>query len=392
MSVLILQKENGRLRAAVTEQGKLYAYYEQDGGFSIAEDQIYLGVADRAIKGVNAVFVRLPDGQFGFLPTPDGQKPPASGEKIMVQVKRPPTAVKKAMLSRDIALAGLYLVYLPLRRGARISSKVEDPAERAALKRLGKALGLQEEGAILRSSALECAKEQALGELDTLRRRWQEILAASRTAAPALLYGGEDVPAVCLRDEGKYLEYILTNAPEAIKAPPGIPVRTCDTPFLLHNIDHKLERACRRTVLLKSGASLIFDQCEAMTVIDVNSAMAPGGKNIAVTAEKINMEAAAEIARLLRLRGIGGIILVDFIDMETEEAKERLIAHMRECLKHDPMKTVVYGVTQLGLMEMTRRRAARPLATYEDLPCPHCAGSGILLQPPEEDIADERGN
>lgn len=138
---------------------------------------------------------------------------------------------------------------------------------------------------------------------------------------------------------------------------------------------------------MKSGASLVIDRCEAMTVIDVNSGKSSGGRDIAATAERVNHEAAREIARLLRLLGIGGIIVVDFIDMDSEEARQRLIEEMRQQLKNDPVKTEVYGITALGLMEITRRRAQTPLEYLRDTPCPHCGGTGIL-KTDEEDTAD----
>ena len=154
----------------------------------------------------------------------------------------------------------------------------------------------------------------------------------------------------------------------------------------MHNVEHKLKRSQQRTFLMKSGATLVIDRCEAMTVIDVNSAMSGGGRNIADTAEKINSEAAREIARLLRLLRIGGMILIDFIDMATEEAKERLLSYMKELLQEDPIKTVVHDITPLGIMELTRRRADTPLPALPDIPCPHCAGTGVMPESEDESL------
>ena len=387
MSILVVQKDTSGLRAAVMQDNRLYAYRGQQGGGGICEEQIYLGVVDRMQKGVNAAFVKLPGGEFGFLPFDKEKHPLRSGERVLVQVKRPPSNAKKAFLTFDIALAGQCLVLLPFGGGVSVSKRVEDEEERQTLRKLGRKLKPQSGGIVMRANALQ-QTDYVEEERDLLLERWQKISKMAQTvSAPALLWDGEDVISALLREEAGKLEYVLTNAPEALPEHLPCPVRTADEPFLLHNVEHKLERSQHRTVRLKSGATLVIDRCEAMTVIDVNSAMAGGGKNIADTAEKINLEAAREVARLLRLLRIGGMIVVDFIDMPTEEAKERLVQAMRQALENDPVKTVVYGLTQLGLLEMTRRRAETPLEALRDIPCPHCAGSGVVLES-EDDFTD----
>ena len=386
MSILLVEKDGQGLQAAVMHRGKLYACRSESGG-SLREGQVYSAVVDRVLKGVSAVFVRLPDKQFGFLPLSAGEKTPASGQRLIVQIKRPPTQTKKALLSTDIALAGDALVYLPRGSGVHVSSRIENAEEKATLRALGSLLDCSGGGVILRSAAAGCDLQALKQELDVLRARWQSILAVQESA-PRLLWEGENMLAILLREERSRLEYILTNAPGCLPAALPCPVRTCDHPFLLHTVQHRLERSLRRTVQLKSGATLVIDPCEAMTVIDVNSAQAAVGKSIAETAEKINAEAAWEIARLLRLRGIGGMIVVDFIDMASEAAKERLLAVMREALSEDPEKTTVHDLTALGLMELTRHRAQTPFSPLPDAPCPRCGGSGIDLQPVEEDSRD----
>lgn len=388
MSILLVQKDAQGVRAAVMADGRLCAYRGSQGNAAIHEDQIFLGVVDRAIKGVSAVFVKLPNGEFGFLPTPSGQKAPASGDRIIVQVRRPPNNAKKAFLTRDIALPGEHLVLLPLSCAVAVSSRVENAEDKQALRKLGRKIRPADMGVIMRLASLEADEESLHDEVAALTVQWQTIhSAANRISSPTLLWDGEDAIATLLQEEHGRLEYVLTNAPEVLPSALPCPVRETENPFLLHTVDHKLERSCRRTVLMKSGASLVIDRCEAMTVIDVNSGMASGSRNISVTAEKVNHEAAREIARLLRLLGIGGMIVVDFIDMDTDEAREHLMEDMREHLKNDPVKAVVHGMTTLGLMEITRRRAHTPLAALRDIPCPHCAGTGIL-ETNEEDDAD----
>lgn len=387
MSILVIQKDAVGLRAAVMKNNRLYAYRTQQSGGVICEEQIYVGVVDRMQKGVNAAFVKLPGGEFGFLPYDKEKTPLRSGERVLVQVKRPPNNAKKAYLTLDIALAGQCVVYLPCGGGISVSKRVEDEEERQALRKLGRKIKPDPGGIVMRAVSIG-NEETAREECEMLAARWQDISKTARTAsAPCLLWDGGDIVSSLLREEGANIEYILTNAPEILPENISCPVRTADEPFLLHNVEHKLERSQRRTVRLKSGATLIIDRCEAMTVIDVNSAMASGGKNVEETAEKINIEAAGEVARLLRLLRIGGMIVVDFIDMASDEAKERLLQCMRAALAEDPIKTMVYGITQLGLMEITRRRGETPLEALRDIPCPHCAGTGVITES-EDDLAD----
>ena len=387
MSILLIEKGEGGVRAAVMKDNRLYAYRTSESGGGICEEQIYWAIVDRMAKGVNAAFVKLPRGEFGFLPYDKEKRALRSGERVLVQVKRPPNNAKKAFLTLDVSVGGKYLVLLPLGGGISVSRAIESEDDRKALRQIGKKLKVASFGLIMREESLQADEEALLEERDQLLARWQEISQkASKMPAPALIWDGEDIISQLLHEEEKQLEYVLTNAPEFLPESLSCPVRQADEPFLLHNVEHKLKRSQQRTFLMKSGANLVIDRCEAMTVIDVNSAMSGGGRNIADTAEKINMEAAKEIARLLRLLRIGGMIVIDFIDMASEEAKERLISYMKELLQDDPMKTVVYGITQLGLMELTRRRADTPLPALPDIPCPHCAGLGVIPESEDESL------
>ncbi len=387
MSILLIDKTPVGVRAAVMKDGRLYAYHSSESGGGICEDQIYLAVVDRMAKGVNAAFVKLPHGDFGFLPYDKEKRPLRSGERVLVQVKRPPNNAKKAFLSLDVSVGGKYLVLLPMGGGISVSRSIENDDSRKQMRQVGKKLKVASCGLIMRAEALDASEEVLIEERDALLKRWQEISKLANTLpAPALVWDGDDIISILLHEEEKHLEYILTNAPELVPASVTCPIRQADEPFLLHNVEHKLKRSQQRTFLMKSGANLVIDRCEAMTVIDVNSAMSGGGRNIADTAEKINMEAAREIARLLRLLRIGGMIVIDFIDMATEEAKDHLLSYMKELLQDDPMKTVVYGMTQLGLMELTRKRADTPLPPLPDPLCPHCAGTGILQESEDEPL------
>ena len=387
MSILVIEKNDAGIRAAVMKDNRLYAYRSSESGGGICEDQIYLSVVDRMAKGVNAAFVKLPRNDFGFLPYDKEKRALRSGERVLVQVKRPPNNAKKAFLTLDVSVGGKYLVLLPMGGGISVSRTIENEDDRKTLRQLGKKLKPTAFGLIIRSDALGVEEETITQERDELLARWQLISQKANTLpAPALLWDGEDIISQLLGEEEKQLEYVLTNAPELLPDTLTCPVRQADEPFLLHNVEHKLKRSQQRTFLMKSGATLVIDRCEAMTVIDVNSAMSCGGRNIADTAEKINTEAVREIARLLRLLRIGGMILIDFIDMATDEAKERLLSYMKELLQDDPIKTVVHDITPLGIMELTRRRADTPLAALPDIPCPHCAGTGVMPESEDEPL------
>ena len=387
MSILLVQKEEHSVKAAVIIDNRLYAYHSRESAGAICEEQIYSAVVDRMVKGINAAFVKLPQGEFGFLPFDKQKTPLRSGERVLVQVKRPPNNAKKAFLTLDLAISGQYLILLPAGSGISVSKRIEDEESRKSLRLLGKKLKPSSFGIILRSESLGISEEVLTDERDALLARWQDISKkAALSSAPALIWDGEDAVSRLIREEKGRLDYALTNAPEFLPEDLGCPVRQTEDPFLLHNVEHKLKRSRQRTVLMKSGANLVIDRCEAMTVIDVNSAMSGGGRNIADTAEKINTEAAREIARLLRLLRIGGMIVIDFIDMADDAAKERLISYMNELLQCDPQKTVVYGITQLGLMEITRRRADTPIPELNDEICPACCGTGILFESEEETL------
>lgn len=387
MSILLIEKNDAGVRAAVMKDNRLYAYRSSESGGGICEEQIYLAVVDRMAKGVNAAFVKLPRNDFGFLPYDKDKRALRSGERVLVQVKRPPNNAKKAFMTLDISIGGKYLVLLPTGGGISVSRNIDSEDDRKSLRQLGKKLKPAAMGLIMRADALNAEEETITLERDELLDRWNSISKKANTlSAPALLWDGEDIVSQLLSEEEKQLEYVLTNAPELLPAALPCPLRQADEPLLLHNVEHKLKRSQQRTFLMKSGATLVIDRCEAMTVIDVNSAMSGGGRNIADTAEKINSEAAREIARLLRLLRIGGMILIDFIDMATEEAKERLLIYMKELLQEDPIKTVVHDITPLGIMELTRRRADTPLPALPDIPCPHCAGTGVMPESEDESL------
>ena len=383
MSILIAEKSKEALKAAVLIRGRLYAFKSEEDSPQYRENAIMAGITERAMPGIHAVFVRLPGNQTGFLPVSPERALPCSGTKLTVQIRHPATRTKKAMLTDEISLPGQMLVYLPYGQGIAVSKRLNPDEKKELLARTADIHLPEKGGFILRASSLVCKPSDITAEAHELEERWKSIYRAS-TSSPdiRLLWPGEDIISTLIREEKERLEYILTNAPELFPDTVPCPVKYCEHPFIIYNIPHLLDRSLRRCFQMKSGATLIIDSCEAMTVIDVNSASASGKK---YTPEEINSEAVGEIARLLRLRGIGGMILIDFIDMKEEKNRMKLMDTMEEILKEDPVKTTVHDITALGLMELTRKRETIELRAASCAPCPYCGGTGISCMPASEE-------
>lgn len=376
MSILLAEKNTDGFQAAVMRNGKLYSFRSESGIEGFRENAVLWGITERAVKGIHGVFVRLPNHQAGFLPVPENSALPASGIRMIVQIRHPAAGKKKAMLTDDISLPGADLVFLPGGKSIVVSSRLSSEQKQQLLLRTAELKFPEEGGFILRSASFGQNPELIEDEAKMLVERWHAIECSAASASdPAVLWPGEDMISRLMAEEANRLECIVTNVPERFRQPLICPVNFCEQPFRLYNVMHHLDRDMRRCIRLRSGATLVIDPCEAMTVIDVNSGSATGRQNIPV---KINQEAALEISRLLRLREIGGIVLIDFIDMSREEDRMQLMNTMKEALKEDPVKTVVHDITRLGLMELTRKRESVPLLPVPDQPCPYCSGTGVF--------------
>lgn len=378
---LLFERRDDLWECALLKDGQLYDYRREQQG--IAAEQIYLARTDRVVRGMEAVFVRLTDRENGFLPYSEikgrTSVPPRSGEKLLVQVKKPPVQQKCAYVTCDITLAGKYVILLPYGNTCTLSRKIEDESAVLRLSTLGKALRPANMGIILRDEAADVSDQEIIAELQDLCLRWQSICNKADAAdAPAIIDAGPGPVERMLRDTKCDVCEIVTNAPEAFTAFP-VPVRTTPHPMTLYNIPGKLEKSLRRKVWLDCGGNLVIDPCEALTVFDVNSAKDLGTKKGASdTLTRLNIEAAQEIARLLRLRRIGGIVLIDFVDMQTDADRALVRDALEKALRDDPVKTVIHGFTALGLMEISRKKTSAQLAQINDTPCPHCRGTGIL--------------
>ncbi|MDD3571816.1 MAG: ribonuclease E/G [Eubacteriales bacterium] len=375
MKELLIRSQGGKPAAALTDGGKLVAYFPLSPQPFISPEALFLGKAGRVLKNLEAMFVSLPGGTAGFLPfgeMPGGQRP-GGGDSLIVQVKKPPQGKKAAFLTMGIALPGRLAVLLPESKVAHASTRLEG-VEKSALTRTAARLKPEGMGLVLRAAALNAEEKDILADIKVLQNTWQDIRQKAQTGpAPALLLPAPDPLARLLREEREAPSRILSDDLRAAQSL-GIHVESSPDPFALYNIPHQLRQALKRRVYLPSGGTLVIDPCEAGTVIDVNTGRnSVRGQDIIL---KTNLEAAREAARIIRLRGVGGIVLIDFIDMKTEGHRERVLAAFEEAVKDDPVKTVAHGFTQLGILEATRKKAMPALQAQTLTPCSVCGGSG----------------
>jgi ribonuclease G len=367
---------------------------------------IYLGKVVRVLPGMQSAFIDIGLDRAAFLHVADiwearnhsGNPIPIErllfdGQAIMVQVIKDPIGTKGARLSTQISIAGRMLVYLPQDPHIGISQRIENEAEREALRgKVQKLLKPEEKGGFIIRTMAEDASETDL-EMDIayLRKTWASITDLSKTKpAPTLLYQDLNLAQRVLRDfvndetasiqidsrENflKLQEFGSTYTPSVMSK---LMHYTGERPlFDLYGVEEEIQRALGRRVDLKSGGYLIIDQTEAMTTIDVNTGSYVTGRNFDDTIFKTNLEAAHAIARQLRLRNLGGIIILDFIDMESPEHRNAVLAELNKALSRDRTKVSVSGFSALGLVEMTRKRTRESLAHVLCEPCPACGGKG----------------
>lgn len=370
---------------------------------------IYYGKVVRVLPGMQSAFVDIGLERTAFLHVADIAEAHRDGEKtlpiekvihegqaIMVQVAKDPIGTKGARLTTTISLAGRKLVYLPKDNHIGVSQRIEDAALREELRAM--MLGLRPEenkgGYIIRTSAEEGATPEEFAEdMQYLERLWSTIReTATSCQAPKLLYQDLSLAQRVLRDM-VHLETqkVEIDNPEFFNdlysfAEQFVPIAKDrlvqyqgDIPlFELNGVEEEIEKALKRRVDLKSGGYLVFDQTEAMTTIDVNTGGYVGKRDFSDTVYKTNLEAAQTIARQLRLRNLGGIIIVDFIDMSCDEHRDAVLAELRRAVSSDKTRMTVSNFTELGLVEMTRKRTRESLAHVLCEPCPLCGGRGEI--------------
>jgi ribonuclease G len=373
---------------------------------------IYMGKISRVLPGMQAAFVDIGLDKAAFLhasdivtsidgdtierherPEPNITSLVHQGQHIMVQVVKDPLGTKGARLTTDITLPSRYLVFMPKSSHVGVSQRIDDIEERERLKGLAESLSTEDGYFIVRTAA-EGTKENVLkGDADFLTRLWQQIKKRKKSQRKVgVLY--EDLNLCCrvLRDfVGEEIERIRVDSRTTLEQlktftddfipelGPVLEYYTGDRPiFDLFDIENEIQRALDRRVDLKSGGSLIIDQTEAMTTIDINTGAFVGHRNLEETIFNTNIEATQAIARQLRLRNLGGIIIIDFIDMQNDEHKRRVLHSLEQALAKDRAKTSINGFTTLGLVEMTRKRTRESLEHVLCGECPVCRGRGSM--------------
>jgi ribonuclease G len=404
-------------RIAVVENGVLQEIYIERTRRRGLVGNIYKGRVSRVLPGMQAAFVDIGLQRTAFLHASDIVNEPEAegapteerrigqiaelvkeGQELTVQVLKDPLGTKGARLTTQVTVPSRYLVLMPTTHNLGISQKVEDEVERQRLKDLvaGMVGDMAGGGYIIRTAAEGADAEALRGDIDYLKRLWESIGRQAEIAAPgSIIY--EDMPLVlrALRDlvdldvekvridsrenYKKALDFAQQFVPQVA---PRIEYYPGERPiFDLYGVEDEIQKALERKVLLKSGGYLIIDQTEAMTTIDVNTGAYVGHRTLEETIFKTNLEAAQAIARQLRLRNLGGIIIIDFIDMVEDDHKHQVYAALEKNLERDRAKNHISEVSTLGLVEMTRKRTRESLEHVLCTQCSTCQGRGSLKTP-----------
>ncbi|MEA3507977.1 MAG: Rne/Rng family ribonuclease [Synergistota bacterium] len=388
-------------RVAVLEEGKLREMYVERMWERQRAGDIYKARVDSVVPGMNAAFLNLGDGRNAFLYLEDvkgGRVEP--NQEMVVQVTKTARKGKGARVTPRISIPGRYMVLIPGGRETGVSRRI-DSEERERLRRVARDMRPGNAGVIVRTAAGNVGEEELESDLKYLENIWEEIERESKQQnAPCLLYQDTGLLGRVLRDELNHqVGEIIVDSPEEFTSvenflgnfginenAPSLDLYTGTVPlFEFYGVEDELEAALDRKVWLESGAYLVIDQTEALTVIDVNTGKFTGGENLRGTVLKTNLEAAVEISRQLRLRAIGGIVVVDFIDMENHEDRVLLTERLEGLFRNDRHKARVYGITKLGLVELTRKRSRADMRSVFTRGCPCCGGSGWVRR--EENVA-----
>ncbi len=406
--LMVIRQQGERIQIAVLEDGVLAEHYVDRTSHQSYVGNVYLGRVQNVLPSMEAAFVDIGKGRNAVLYAGEvnfdasgleGQPKRIemalkAGQSVLVQATKDPVGHKGARLTNQVSLPGRYLVYVPGASMTGISRKLPD-TERTRLKQILKKVMPENAGVIVRTAAEGATEEELARDVARLAAQWEDIQRKSQSAnPPALLYNEPDLTIRVVRDifnedfselvvagenswdtVDQYVGYVAPHLAGRLKRwQDGADV------FASYRIDEQLAKALERKVWLPSGGSLVIDRTEAMTVVDVNTGKFTGqGGNLEETVTRNNLEAAEEIVRQLRLRDVGGIIVIDFIDMVLESNRELVLRRLLECLARDRTKHQVAEVTSLGLVQMTRKRVGSGLLESFSEPCECCNGRGLIV-------------
>jgi ribonuclease G len=403
---IVVHGHRDETTVALMEDGKLTEFFVERPNVRKLVGNIYKGRVVNVLPGMGAAFVDIGIEKNAFLYIDDllpahlehqpKVKPSIdmlvrAGDELLVQIVREPVGSKGARVTTHYALTGRWLVYMPEAGYIALSKKIEDEEERRRLKAMGDRLCSGKEGVILRTVAEGAPYEALENDMIVLKKRWQRIAAATdRAKAPSECYTDVELVPRLIRDivTEQFDEIIVDHADRLQEAKRMLEsvapqmverVRLHDgkTPVIeAYGVGEQLEKALQPKQWLASGGYLVIDQTEALTVIDVNTGKYTGTTNLEETVLTTNVEAAEEIARQLRLRDIGGIIVIDFIDMELEANRRRIIEALESAVQKDRTKAHIVGWTKLGLLEMTRKKVREQKDMLFFVPCKACSGRG----------------
>ncbi len=388
MKEIFIKKTENIAQIVLLENGNLIEKYEENEKKKRLEGKVYLGRVQNVLQGMQAAFIDIGEERNTFihlkdiLPKIDIVKNKETNEesnikklikvddKILIQVKRDATKMKGAKVSTHISLPSRYFVLMPETEIKTISQKIEDTSERERLAKIIDTILPKNFGVIVRTSALNKTKEELEKDLNNSIEQWKKIEKIkndNKSNAPMVIYKGQgfiekllidlidkDISRVVVNNKKHYEEVkkIIENLEEKNI---NIELKENEDIFKIYDIEDQLEKSTQRKIWLKCGGFITIDKTEALTAIDVNSGKYIGNKNLEQTVFKVNSEASVEIAKQLRLRDIGGIIIIDYIDMVDDKHKQEIIKVLEESLKQDRSKTQIVGFSKLNLLEMTRK-------------------------------------
>ncbi len=411
---IIVNCSSQETRIALLEDAKLMEYRVEREERVVGS--IFKGIVQNVLQGMDAAFVDIGLERNAFLyvadilPDEGGDNSPASikrselrrrkikelirpGQELMVQVTKAPRGTKGARVTTRISLPGRYVVLMPGGGHVGVSRKIEDRKERDRLKRVGDKIIPDGFGLILRTECESRTEAELRADVQFLQQLWSQVMeSAKRLRAPAvvhrdqtLLYRtirdvfSDEISRLTIDDPEEYEKVSMVAAMVAPKLKDKIELYDSNEPIFDHyEIEKDLDNLLEHKVFLKSGGTLVIDEMEALTAIDINTGRQVGTKSLSDTVLKTNLEAAEEVCRQLRLRDMGGIIVIDFIDMESAEDKKKLMAHFERILERDRARTRIGRISSLGLLEITRKRTSESVTEAITLSCPMCEGRGRI--------------